>query len=419
MSYTYIDTLTALEKCSNELLNETTIAVDTEMHPYHGYLCLIQISTASENFIIDAKVLKSKSLQALKQVFESEAITKLFCGDDDYAPLFKINLRLNNVIDVQTIYRAVEISPKLINKAVFKRFGFKHMCSDVLNIEVSKKFQRSDWSRRPLSDGQKEYAMLDTKYLIEIASILFEKLSEEELVACKSLSKQALKYRLHKCQLYPEGKNFDPDFKTLQQPRIIQYLSEDALLAENLNNPIHKLISKMKTTKNSNPVFKLYPKIDENSGYLVSCEIPGFSKIDLQCGYRNSVVQAVEDAARLVLIEWDYWVDYDYDLSKKLTEISKMNNIKRHEVIDFFDDRYSFNTRISFAGIEKTGQSCNWKMAVNLAMHSVYQELPDKWKSDFYVEQEWINSAEYKALVKSAEYKEFQAFLRISTDLFD
>jgi hypothetical protein len=313
----------------------------------------------------------------------------------------------------------VEISPKVINKAVFKRFGFKHMCSDVLKIEVSKKFQRSDWSRRPLSDGQKEYAMLDTKYLIEIASILFEKLSDEELAACKSLSKQALKCRLHKCQLYPEGKNFDPDFKKLQQPQIINYSSEDALSAANSINPIQKLISKMTTTQNSNPVFKLYPKTDETSGYLVSCEIPSAPKIELQCGYRNSVVEAVEDAARLVLIEWDYWVDYDFDLTKKLTEISKMRNIKRHEVIDFFDDRFSFNTRFSFAGIEKIGQSCNWKMALNLAMHAVYQELPDKWKTDFYVEQEWINSAEYKAMVKSVEYKEFQALLKISVDIFD
>ena len=290
------------------------------------------------------------------------------------------------------------------------------MCSDVLDIEVSKKFQRSDWSRRPLSDGQKEYAMLDTKYLIEIASILFKKLSEKELVACKSLSKQALKYRLHKCQLYPEGKNFAPDFKTLQQPRIIAIKIESE--AENLNNPIHKLISIMKFSKNSNPVFKLYPKIDENSGFLISCEIPN-SSIQLQCGYQNSVVEAMEDAARLVLIEWNYWVDYDYDLSKKLTEISKMKNIKNYEITDFFDDKYSFNTRITFAGIEKTGQSCNWKMAENLAMHAVYRALPDKWKTDFYAEQEWINSAEYKALVKSAEYKEFQAFLKISPDFFD
>ena len=84
MSYAYIDTLTALETCSNELLKETTIAVDTEMHPYHGYLCLIQISTSDKNFIIDTMVLNPKSLQALKQVFENETITKLFCGDDDY-----------------------------------------------------------------------------------------------------------------------------------------------------------------------------------------------------------------------------------------------------------------------------------------------------------------------------------------------
>ena len=104
-SFTHISTVTALKLCSTALLSEKLIAIDTELKNKTDDSFSIQISTADTNYVIDVEVVKSNP-HLLKRVFECKNITKAFCGGrNDYKNLFEVNLRLNNVIDVQNMYK--------------------------------------------------------------------------------------------------------------------------------------------------------------------------------------------------------------------------------------------------------------------------------------------------------------------------
>ena len=179
---------------SYTVTDETMIAVDTEFLVHHSHhhdnLSLIQISTLNENYIIDAKAIKTE-LAILNQVFESEHIVKLFCGGgNDYRALLNANLRLKNVLDVQNMYKASSyFFPKTKSRW---NPSFKQMCSDILGIRVSKKQLKLDWSRRPLLDAQLNYAVEDSKYLMDMGLILFEKLSKMQLESCATLSENQL-----------------------------------------------------------------------------------------------------------------------------------------------------------------------------------------------------------------------------------
>jgi exosome complex exonuclease RRP6 len=63
----------------NELKNATEIAVDLEHHDYrsyHGFICLMQISTRQQDWIVDTLELREE-LVALNQVFTNPNIVKV------------------------------------------------------------------------------------------------------------------------------------------------------------------------------------------------------------------------------------------------------------------------------------------------------------------------------------------------------
>ena len=60
----------------------------------------------------------------------------------------------------------------------FRAPGLVAVLDEWLGVKVDKGHQRSDWGRRPLSDGQIEYAAADTRYLVELAERLNEDLHE-------------------------------------------------------------------------------------------------------------------------------------------------------------------------------------------------------------------------------------------------
>ena len=80
--FTMVDSVPELEVLLEKLRNAKEIAVDLEHHSFRtfsGFVCLMQISTREEDFIIDTLSLR-KELESLNEIFTDPKIVKVFHG---------------------------------------------------------------------------------------------------------------------------------------------------------------------------------------------------------------------------------------------------------------------------------------------------------------------------------------------------
>ena len=167
--YQLIETLLELKTVADLFKKEKTIAVDLEadsMYHFKEKVCLIQMATHDVNVVIDP--LKIHDLSPLKPLFENRSIKKIFHGADyDVRSLYRdFKININNLFDTQLACMFLGISGTGLEAAVKKWF----------KVSLDKKYQRKDWSKRPLSEDMMAYAAKDTLYLLPLAKILEEKL---------------------------------------------------------------------------------------------------------------------------------------------------------------------------------------------------------------------------------------------------
>lgn len=160
-----IESIPELERLAQRLAGERLIAADTEAAGYHRYadsLCLLQLSTRSETWLVDT--VKLGSLNPLAELFEDPAVEVVF-HDADY------DLRLLDR-DFGLYVRGL-FDTKIAARFVGERsFGLASLLGDELGVELAKKFQRADWAKRPLPDEMLEYAAMDTRYLPQLRDAL-------------------------------------------------------------------------------------------------------------------------------------------------------------------------------------------------------------------------------------------------------
>jgi len=167
--YQLIETLLELKTVADLFKKEKAIAVDLEadsMYHFKEKVCLIQMATHDINVVIDP--LKIHDLSPLKPLFENRNIKKIFHGADyDVRSLYRdFKININNLFDTQLACMFLGISGTGLEAAVKKWF----------KVSLDKKYQRKDWSKRPLPGDMMAYAAKDTLYLLPLAKILEEKL---------------------------------------------------------------------------------------------------------------------------------------------------------------------------------------------------------------------------------------------------
>lgn len=153
------------------MISSPGIALDTESNSFHRYpeqLCLIQIATHQTIYIIDTIVLKE--LHPLKRVLEDASIQKIIHGADyDIRSLDRhCGFRVRNLYDTSIAARFSGLT----------RFGLGAVIEDLLGIAInkSKRLQRANWGRRPLSAEALDYASTDVRYLFSLKDILDRRL---------------------------------------------------------------------------------------------------------------------------------------------------------------------------------------------------------------------------------------------------
>ena len=172
INYQMIDTPEKFKHLCQRLQTEKTVAVDLEadsMYHYREKVCLLQISTKSLNALIDP--LAVKDLSRLAPLFSDNSVKKIFHGADyDIRSLHRdFKLEINNLFDTQLASMFMGCRQTGLSAVVKKRF----------NIILEKKFQKKDWSIRPLPQAMIRYAASDTVHLIPLAEILIQELRKQ------------------------------------------------------------------------------------------------------------------------------------------------------------------------------------------------------------------------------------------------
>jgi ribonuclease D len=163
-----IDTTEALEAVFPLLAPHARIPIDTEadsLHCYFEKLCLIQISVPGHDLLIDP--LAGFPLEPL---FAALAGKELIIHGADY------DLRLLRRVGFAATAPVFDtmIAARLCGVA---EFSLAALIKRYFDVTLTKASQKANWARRPLSPQMAEYAVKDTHYLLEIATILEAELS--------------------------------------------------------------------------------------------------------------------------------------------------------------------------------------------------------------------------------------------------
>ena len=153
----------ALERLLRTLGGEPALALDTESNSFHAYrerVCLIQLSSRSQDYVVDPIAIDVRPLGRLlcdgREVVLHGADYDVRCLRREYG------WRLGRLFDTMVAAKRLGRTGLGLSALVEGRFG----------VKLSKAHQRSDWGRRPLSQDQLAYAALDTHYLLTLADEL-------------------------------------------------------------------------------------------------------------------------------------------------------------------------------------------------------------------------------------------------------
>jgi ribonuclease D len=165
-----VTTAAALEPLVTRLAAQPRIGLDTEFlreRTYRAQLCLLQLSTPEESVCVDPLALED--LAPLAQVLGAAAVQKVMhASRQDLEVLLPAVGMTRPVFDTQIAASLTGLPAQV---------GYAELVRRLLGKELPKSHTRTDWSRRPLSPEQLEYALDDVRYLLPLADALAEQLA--------------------------------------------------------------------------------------------------------------------------------------------------------------------------------------------------------------------------------------------------
>lgn len=155
----YIDNADALRALCAHLRSKPWLALDTEFireSTYYPRLCLLQI--AADDIVACIDPLALPQLDPLVEILFDPAILKVFhaCGQDMEIFFHAYGRLPQPVFDTQLA------APLL---GLPSQPSYASLVQELLGTSLSKSHTRTDWSRRPLSPQQIDYALDDVRYL--------------------------------------------------------------------------------------------------------------------------------------------------------------------------------------------------------------------------------------------------------------
>ena len=182
-------TSAAVAEISARLAAQPAIGLDTEFlreRTYHAQLCLLQLAWAGGAACVDP--LAAANLSVLRAVLTAPPAVKVL-----HASRQDLEVLLPAVGPVRPLFDT-QIAAALAGESA--QVGYAELVRRLLGVELAKAHTRADWSRRPLSAEQIEYALDDVRHLLALKAALEERLTRlgrlswlaEELTALEALA---------------------------------------------------------------------------------------------------------------------------------------------------------------------------------------------------------------------------------------
>jgi len=172
LKYKFIDSDARLAAACDELSCENIIGVDLEadsLHCFREKICLIQVAAKDRAFLIDP--FEIQDMSPFGKVLEDSDIIKVFHGSDfDVRSLDRdYGARVKRLFDTEIACRFLGIRERGLAALLKRNF----------NLEVDKKFQKTNWAMRPLKQEMIEYSVADVSHLVQLYDIICKALAEK------------------------------------------------------------------------------------------------------------------------------------------------------------------------------------------------------------------------------------------------
>jgi ribonuclease D len=137
------------------------------LYSYFEKICLVQVSTRDQDYIVDPLAIDITSLEA---IFANPAIEKIFhAAEYDIMSLRRdYGFQFCNLFDSMLAARILG----------WPKYGLGDILAEHFKVAVNKQFQQYNWGMRPLSQEALAYARLDTHYLLALRDLQHEALRE-------------------------------------------------------------------------------------------------------------------------------------------------------------------------------------------------------------------------------------------------
>ena len=171
-----VETEEALASAVEQMRGEAVLGVDTEadsMHHYQEKVCLIQISDSQRDYIVDP--LAGFSLEPLNELMSDPNIVKVFHGADYDV----VSLKRDHGFTIRGVFDTM-IAAQLLARP---RVGLADIVGDLFGYVMDKKYQTCDWSERPLTSDQLDYARGDTHFLLAVREYFLRGLKRADRLA--------------------------------------------------------------------------------------------------------------------------------------------------------------------------------------------------------------------------------------------
>jgi len=164
-----------LKDFCDRAINEKYITIDTEFlreRTYFSKLCLVQLAIPGdedENAVIVDTLVENLDLAPLYRIFQDQDIVKVFHAARQDLEIFYLDSGIfpYPLFDTQIAAMVCGFGDQVAYETLVRQIAKQ-------TLDKSSRF--TDWSRRPLTDAQKKYALADVTHLRVIYEFLSEKL---------------------------------------------------------------------------------------------------------------------------------------------------------------------------------------------------------------------------------------------------
>ncbi len=169
-----IDTTAALEEACRLLAQSDFITIDTEFlreTTFWPELCLIQMASPEHEYIVDP-LAKGLDLKPFFELMANPAVVKVFhAARQDIEIIFHLgDLIPHPIFDTQVAAMVCGFGDSV---------SYDQLVQKVKNVHIDKTSRFTDWSRRPLSEKQLDYALADVTHLRDVYLKLKKQLEAE------------------------------------------------------------------------------------------------------------------------------------------------------------------------------------------------------------------------------------------------